>query len=217
MFLLPYEADVTMYRWPYANVGLIIAITLVSVMAFAESAGSPLALLVLNGWGPIGMVGHVFLHGGILHLLGNMMFLWTFGNAVCAKWGDLPFLAIFFGLAVASATIHNLFDGHPAIGASGAINGVVGLFLVYFPRNDIRCFWYIFVRAGTFGIGSIWMILLWLAFDIWGAASGSGGVAYWAHLGGFGAGVALGIASLRYDWVEMTDTECSLVEMMGSR
>lgn len=215
MILVPYEVDVTMYRWPVANFILIGAISLVSFVGFSATMDSGMQALILTGWSPSGLLGHVFLHGGFLHLLGNMIFLWTFGNAVCAKVGNVAFTGIFFLLAVLSGTCHNLFDGATAIGASGAINGVVGMFLVYFPRNDVRCFWSIILRQGTFGISSGWVILLWLLFDIWGAASGSGGVAYFAHLGGFAAGVAIAVASLKFKWVEMTKTECSLLEVLS--
>src|SRR5690606_4238592 len=126
------------------NFLLIGGISLFSLMMLFGGDSSGAEGLVLYGWGLSGMFGHVFLHGGLLHLFGNMLFLWAFGNAVCAKVGNFRYAALFFVLAFASAAVHNLFDGHPAIGASGAINGVVGLFLVYFPRNDIRCFWWFF-------------------------------------------------------------------------
>lgn len=215
MILMPYGADVTLYRWPVANFVLIGAITFVSFDAFGAFHIPPFSVLILDGWNPAGLVGHVFLHGGLMHLLGNMLFLWTFGNAVCSKVGNGTFLGLFFLLAVLAGIIHNLFDGQPAIGASGAINGVVGLFLVYFPRNNVQMFWTIILRSGTFAISSGWMILLWLLFDIWGAASGSEGVAYWAHLGGFASGAAIGVASLKRGWVQMTETECSLLEVFS--
>lgn len=214
MILVPLEADVTMYRWPIMNFVLIGAITLLSLLAVAAPADAGIEAFVLQDWSIVGMIGHVFLHGGLFHLLGNMLFLWAFGNAVCAKLGNFPYLMVFFALAILSAMVHLMFDGRPAIGASGAINGVVGLFLVYFPRNDIRCFWWFFFRFGTFSVSSIWMILLWLIFDLWGASGDSGSVAHFAHLGGFAAGVMIGFGSLVFDLVKMTKTECSLLEML---
>lgn len=217
MFLVPYGVDVTMYRWPVANFSIIGAITVVSFAAFQSPHGDGLYLLVLHGMGLVGLFGHVFLHGDTLHLLGNMLFLWSFGNAVCAKVGNWTYLGLFFLLAALAGTTHNLFSGAPAIGASGAVNGIVGLFLVYFPRNDVQMYWTIIVRGGSFSISSFWMILLWLGFDIWGAASGGAGVAYWAHLGGFFSGMGIGILSLKRGWVEMTETECSLLDVLGGR
>ena len=214
MLLVPLEADVTMYRWPVMNFVLIGAITILSVLAFNAPEEAGLEVFVLQDWNLWGMIGHAFLHGGLIHLLGNMIFLWAFGNAVCAKVGNFTFAILFFILALASAAVHLLFDGDPAIGASGAINGVVGMFLVYFPRNDIRCFWWFGYRFGTFHVSSIWLILLWLVFDLWGASGEGGNVAHFAHLGGFAAGVMIGFGSLVFDVVEMTKTECSLLEMI---
>lgn len=214
MILVPLEADVTIYRWPVMNFILIGLISAVSFFAFSATQESGLQVLVLKDWRLSGMIGHVFLHGSLIHLAGNMIFLWAFGNAVCAKVGNVAYLGLIFNMAIAAAAGQLLFDGHPSIGASGAINGVVGLFLVYFPRNDIRCFWWFLHRFGTFHISSIWLILLWLVFDLWGATGEGDNVAHFAHLGGFAAGVAIGFGSLVFNWVEMTKTECSLLEMI---
>lgn len=214
MLLIPLEADVTIYRWPLMNFILIGLISVVSIAGFTATSDSGMQIMVLKDWRLSGLLGHVFLHGSPMHLLGNMIFLWAFGNAVCAKVGDAAFLGLFFTLAIAAGAVQLIFDGHPSIGASGAINGVVGLFLVYFPRNDIRCFWWFLMRFGTFHISSIWLILLWFIFDIWGAAGDGGRVAHFAHLGGFVAGVTLGFGTLVFNWVEMTKTECSLLEMI---
>lgn len=213
MIVIPLEADVTIYRWPVVNLCLIAGITLFSIFAFSAPEEAGLDGFVLRDFTVSNVLGHVLLHGGLMHLAGNMIFLWCFGNAVCAKVGNLAYPLIFLVLIVAASVIHLLFDGRPAIGASGAINGVVGLFLVYFPKNDIRCFWWFIWRFGTFHVSSIWMILLWFAFDLWGA-TGEGRVAHFAHLGGFVAGVAIGFGTLLFHWVEMTDTECSLLDMI---
>ena len=198
MLLIPLDADVTMYLWPIMNFVFIGTITIISALAFNAPADSGIDVFVLRGWS----------------LLGNMVFLWALGKAVCAKAGNFTFAVLFFILALAAAVVHLLFDGDPAIGASGAINGVVGMFLVYFPRNDIRCFCWFLHRFGTFHVSSIWLILLWLVFDLWGATCEGDHVAHFAHLGGFAAGVTIGLGSLIFDWVEMTKTECSLLGMI---
>ena len=86
----------------------------------------------------------MFMHGGWMHLIGNMLFLWIFGNAVCAKIGNVRYLPIYLGLGIFAGLTHMIFQGGPVIGASGAINGVVGMFLVFFPENSITCFWIFF-------------------------------------------------------------------------
>jgi membrane associated rhomboid family serine protease len=169
---------------------------------------------LLDGWDPSSLFGHMFLHGGFLHLLGNMLFLWIFGNAVCAKVGNISFPFIYLFLGFCAAVVHLVADGSPAVGASGAINGVVGMFLVWYPLNSISCFylWGFIPMLGTaFSISSCWMILFWLVFDIWGAASTGGSTAYWAHIGGFAVGFALAVALLKIGLVEMEEDEKSLL------
>lgn len=179
---------------------------------------------ILNGWHLNGLFGHIWLHEGIIHLLGNLLFLWIFGNAVCAKIGNLKYLFFYLGLGVVAAASHLIFTGGSALGASGAINGIVGMFLVFFPENEITCYFVFFfpllVRpyAKEFCLSSMWVILLWLAFDIWGATSGGGRVAYFAHLGGFFAGVLLAIVMLKTKIVVMEPRyEKSLLDILAER
>ena len=85
---------------------------------------------------------------------------------------------------------------------------------IFFRLNSVSClFWFIFI-VRTFYLSSIWMILLWLCFDIYGAVNGETGVAYWAHLGGFAAGFGLASALLRSGLIEMRDTETSFYDML---
>jgi hypothetical protein len=101
------------------------------------------------------------------------------------------------------------------VGASGAINDIVGMFLVFYPTNEVTCVYLLFLRPGRFSASSYWIILLWLAFDIWGAFSGGGGVAYWAHLGGFAFGFSLAVALLKTGLVTMEPDEKSLLQTLG--
>ena len=215
--IIPYQVDVPMSRWSISNFVLIGVISIHSLSVLFGAEIIPIGAMILDGWSLTGILGHVFLHGGLIHLIGNMIFLWVFGNAVCAKIGNTTYPLLFFILGLVAVTSHNLIDGNPAIGASGAINGVVGMYLIYYPRNKISCFYFVFFRGGSFSVSSFWMILLWLAFDIWGASTGGGTVAYWAHLGGFVAGASIGACTLALAWVEMTSTERSLFDILGSR
>jgi membrane associated rhomboid family serine protease len=171
--------------------------------------------MVLAGWHPVGMLGHVFLHANLAHLFGNMIFLLVFGNAVCGKIGGAPYLGLFFLLALVAAAAHNLFAGGPAVGASGAVNGVVGMFLVLYPLNNVRSFYYVLYRVGVFTVGGVFVILYWLAFDILGAALGLPGVAYWAHLGGIAGGFILMSAFYFLGWVKSDRDETILWEWLG--
>jgi membrane associated rhomboid family serine protease len=215
--IVPYQVDVGMSRWPFSNFALIAAIVVAQFYAVAALLDDPDAIepFILQGWSASQLFGHMFVHGGVLHLLGNVIFLWTFGNAVCAKIGNLVYIPLFLALGIAAASAHNLIAHIPAIGASGAINGIVGMYLVYYPLNNVTCGYWLLFRVGTFYLSSMWIILLFFAFDLWGATRGGGGVAYWAHLGGFLTGAAVASLSLLSGFVEMTDTERSLLEVLG--
>ena len=183
-----------------------------------------LSEFILDGFGIKGLFGYMWLHGGLLHLLGNLLFLWIFGNAVCAKIGNVFFLPIYIFLGIVAGIVHLCFQGGPVIGASGAINGIVGMYLVFFPDNDITCYfvWVFFFRpiVREFTLSSYWMILFWLAFDILGAVfsrGGGGGVAYFAHLGGFAVGFGIAILMLKAKWVSMEKYERSLLQILAGR
>ena len=219
MLFIPYRVDVPIRRWPIANFAILALLLLCYLVERAQIQDNidSLVPFVLAKGNPLGLVGHIFLHGGILHLAGNMLFLWVFGNAVCVKVGNPAYAFIFLALGAVSGIAHLTLNGGPAIGASGAINGIVGMFLVWFPTNNISLFYVWFVRMGTFRIRSYWMILLWLIFDILGAALGWNGVAYWAHVGGFAAGFGLAVLLLQFGWVRMAPDEKSLLQVLGPR
>lgn len=221
--LLPYAVDVPFDRRPVVNWVLVISVIAAFLFQIPAMTGSQygaeekLEPFILDGWNLQGLFGHMWLHANPIHLGGNMLFLWIFGNAVCAKIGNLKFLPIYLLLGLFAATAHNLFTGGPAVGASGAINGIVGMFLIFFWQNDMDCvFCGMFMLRPvhrTFSVPSYVMILLWLVFDIWGALIGGGQVAYFAHLGGFVAGALLAILLVKLRWVTMYADEQSLVEL----
>jgi membrane associated rhomboid family serine protease len=230
MFLLvPYRVDVPLYRRPIANYVILALLVVVYVLEQSQALFGAVNLVdipgiapfVLTGWNPLGLVGHIFLHGGIFHLVGNMIFLWVFGNAVCEKVGNAAYPFLFVGLGIAGGIAHVLFNSHPAIGASGAISGIMAMCLVWFPLNETSCFYFawllFYIRYGWFEVSCCWIMLLWLAFDILGAALGLGGVAYWAHIGGFAAGFVLAIVMMQLRWVSMDDTERTLLDIFGLR
>jgi membrane associated rhomboid family serine protease len=139
----------------------------------------------------------MFLHAGWGHLGGNMLFLWIFGNNVEDLLGRARFVALYLGSGVAAALIQALSAIHspvPMLGASGAIAGVLGAYLMTYPRANVHClvwvvifFWIVTVPA--------WILLgLWFAMQlVSGLAAGPAapGVALWAHVGGFAAGIIL--------------------------
>ncbi len=139
----------------------------------------------------------MFMHGGWLHLGGNMLFLFVFGDNVERFLGSIKYLAFYVvcGIAAAYAQIFTAPDSIiPTLGASGAISGVLAAYLLYFPRNRVRVL--VGMRFVT-EVPALMMIGLWALLQFvngFGAITVSeqtGGVAYWAHIGGFVAGLAL--------------------------
>ncbi|HJT36912.1 MAG TPA: rhomboid family intramembrane serine protease, partial [Actinomycetota bacterium] len=138
----------------------------------------------------------MFLHGSLLHIGGNMLFLWIFGNNIEDRLGKLRFI-LFYLLCGLVATYAQTFvspsSGAPQIGASGAIAGVLGAYIVLFPRARIRTLFFFFLIF-FLDVPAIVMLGLWFALQLLqgvGPGATSGGVAYMAHVGGFIAGMIL--------------------------
>ncbi len=227
---IPYAVDVPFDHRPVLNWLICGALVLAFVAQMAavlgqidqgvspqEAAQETIGRFVLDGWRVTGLLGYMWLHGGILHLIGNLIFLWLFGNAVCSKIGNLRYLPVYVGLGMIAGISHLIFSDRPVIGASGAINGIIGMYLVFFPENSISCFFLWLPRPIMFSVSGYWMILLWFAFDLWGAVGGGQGVAYVAHVGGFMGGLGLAILMLKRGWVVMQRDEKSLLQMLGAR
>ncbi len=154
----------------------------------------------------------MFLHGSWSHLLGNALFLWVFGNNIEDVMGAGRFLAFYLICGLAAAAVHVMADPAspvPTVGASGAISGVMGAYLVLFPRVRVRMFFFFLFLVRVVPIPA-WIVLIWwFALQVviglpqlTGVGDVSGGVAVWAHVGGFLAGVLLIRLFLRPDLVE---------------
>ncbi len=149
----------------------------------------------------ISLLSSVFLHGGAMHLGGNMLFLWIFGDNIELKFGKIKYLAIYLIWGISSGLIHILGDPSsviPAVGASGAISGVLGAYLVIFPRAKIQTALMMGFFMRMMHIQARWFLPFWLVFQnllpffIGGFGIAGGGVAYLAHIGGFAVGLATG-------------------------
>lgn len=133
----------------------------------------------------------MFLHGGLLHIAFNMLFLWIFGDNVEDTFGHAWYLLFYLVCGVGSGLLHVAFNwgSHiPAIGASGAISGVMGAYIILFPRQPILTLVFIFlVRIPAFFLLGYWFVLQFLeAFSpVVNKMGAGGGVAVWAHIGGF--------------------------------
>ena len=140
----------------------------------------------------------MFMHGGWMHIIGNMWFLWIFGDNVEDAMGRARF-AIFYvlcGLAAAAAQmLANPSSPVPMVGASGAIGGVMGAYVVLYPRVHVHLFVFLGFYATTFAVPAMLMLGYWIVVQILGGFNSidatGGGVAFWAHIGGFVAGAVL--------------------------
>ncbi len=144
------------------------------------------------------LLSSMFMHGGFGHLGGNLLYLWIFGDNVEHRFGHGAFLAFYLASGLAASAAQIALDPDsviPNLGASGAISGVLGAYLVLFPRNRVHAIFFFHVVA----VPAVLAIGLWIAFQFvngFGAIAATeqtGGVAYGAHIGGFFAGVALAL------------------------
>ncbi len=156
-----------------------------------------LAPCPLGGRTWVTLLSSMFLHGGWFHLLGNMWFLWIFGNNVEDSMGHLRFV-VFYVLAGLAAEAAHIAMGPgspvPMVGASGAISGVMGGYLVLYPRVRVQTAFVLFVFVRIIPIPAWFVLLEWFGIQLLsgiGAPQTDAGVAFWAHVGGFVAGVVL--------------------------
>ncbi|MBN1224874.1 MAG: rhomboid family intramembrane serine protease [Candidatus Aminicenantes bacterium] len=142
---------------------------------------------------PLTLFTAMFLHGGILHLLGNMLYLWIFGNNVEDHLGSLRFILFYFLSGLGASFAHIIFNPNsqvPMIGASGAIAGVLGAYLVLYPRANVKTVVFLFFFIRIVPIPAALVLGLWFILQMLNIGMG-GGVAWFAHIGGFLIGIVL--------------------------
>jgi membrane associated rhomboid family serine protease len=155
--------------------------------------------LVSEGEGFSGFLTSMFLHGGWMHLIGNMLFLFIFGDNIEDEMGHVGFILFYLAAGLGAGFIHYISapgSPVPTVGASGAIAGVMGGYLLLFPKAKVDILIIIVIIFRIFPIPAWIMLGLWFAMQIFGGfgtAADEGGVAYWAHVGGFVIGLALTI------------------------
>ena len=149
---------------------------------------------------PVTAVTSMFMHGSWLHLIGNMLFLWIFGNNVEDAMGHVRFVVFYLLCGIAAAALQTAFDPNsiiPMVGASGAIGGVMGAYVLLYPRVHVHLFVFLGFYATTIAVPAYFMLGYWflVQFVSGSVAIGAqgGGVAFWAHVGGFVAGALLSI------------------------
>jgi len=195
------------YSKPVVTVLLIVVNLLVFLFEFSLDPYSRNAFVFTYGMVPdhftwSTVFTSMFLHGGWLHVLGNMWFLWIFGDNIEDILGHAKFLLFYLLCGVVAALTQYVFDPSsrvPMIGASGAIAGVMGAYMVKFPRSRIVTFVFVFFFITTVDIPAWVMLIYWFLLQLAGGFesvtaslySRSGGTAFLAHVGGFIAGMVL--------------------------
>jgi membrane associated rhomboid family serine protease len=155
----------------------------------------PARLTAGAGWE--GLITSQFLHGGWMHIAGNMLFLWIFGDNIEDEMGHLPYLLFYLLCGVAAGLTQVMFEPSsrvPMVGASGAIAGVMGAYLLLYPRAKVDVFIFLVVFIRIIPIPAWIMLALWFGMQFIGGVGSDpnqGGTAYWAHAGGFVVGLVL--------------------------
>lgn len=152
----------------------------------------------INTYFPV--FSYMFLHGGFIHLIGNMWYLWIFGDNIEDKLGRFKFILFYLLCGVGSAIVHVSFNrqsGVPCVGASGAIAGVLGAYMITFPRARVLVIVPLFIVWQMMELPAIFVLGFWFLIQFFSGAAaissvpGEGGVAWWAHIGGFVLGIIL--------------------------
>jgi membrane associated rhomboid family serine protease len=210
-------------RFPYVTTLLVLANVAVfiyevflvagggepALTAFVQHYAVTPAHIMASNWLDPTLITSIFLHGGVFHLVSNMLFLMAFGDNVEDRLGPITYLIAYLLWGIAGNIAHILLNpglNLPSLGASGAIAGVLGAYLVLFPRGVVRVFFFFFIFFTFTRLPAILIIGSWFVMQLFSGLGSlgapiadTGGVAVWAHIGGFIAGVATALALRRPD------------------
>ena len=203
--------------FPYVTIGIIVINVLIFLYELSLGSGLgefimkfgvvPLKvsyysqasdLTFINTFFPF--ISSMFLHGGFIHLIGNMWFLWIFGDNIEDKLGHFRFIAFYLLCGIIASSVHVFFNIQskvPCVGASGAIAGVLGAYMITFPRARVVTIVPLFVFIQVMELPAIVVLGFWFVIQFFNgaaaitASTSGAGVAWWAHIGGFAAGAIM--------------------------
>lgn len=219
LVLIPYQTDAPVYHWPFATVGIIVVNVLVFLFVVTRPEDTRdliygIGILRYGWWLPWQWVTANYMHANFMHLLGNMIFLWSFGLIVEGKVGWWRFLLIYNAIGIvecgALQTLMLGFDEGGALGASGAIYGLIAIAMIWAPANEISVLCLFLLRPFSFDC-TIWFfsgfsLAVELGMGILGAVFAEDLAAAVTsevlHLAGAGIGAGIGIAMLKRGWVD---------------
>jgi hypothetical protein len=204
--MIPLRDSQPSYSTPVVTIALIAVNTLIFLFEAALDPYSRNHFVSTYGmvparFDPSTLVSSMFLHGGWMHLIGNMWFLWIYGDNVEDVLGRAKYLVFYLASGVAAGLVHlvtNAGSPIPTVGASGAIAGVMGAYMLKFPHSRIVTLLPIFIFFTTVEIPAFVILVYWFVIQFFSgvgelgrAGVHEGGVAWWAHIGGFVAGAVL--------------------------
>jgi membrane associated rhomboid family serine protease len=205
--VIPYKDDNPTHIIPFITIGIIILNIAVFFSQLASSAGMntityaygaiPYSLLTFESQQPVHpamtVFSSMFMHGGLFHLGGNMLYLWIFGNNIEDRLGHVRFIIFYLFCGICAAYSHALTNPDstiPMIGASGAVSGILGAYILLFPRANVHTllflgFFITTVKIPALIVIGFWAIIQFLNGMVSSGLQNTGGVAWFAHLGGF--------------------------------
>jgi len=211
MLILPIRTSIKPQRTPYVNYALIVLNVIIFLFTYllpllsgsGDTAARNFMLIPLKPelWQ---FVTYAFLHGGFMHIIGNMFFLYLFGNNVNDKLGNIGYLSLYLAGAVFSGIGHTLISGTPVLGASGAVAAVTGAYLVLFPQTLVTVFFWIFYFIDTIEVSALYFIGFKLIFMDNMIVRYTDNVAYDAHLSGYAFGILAMLGMLATGLIKTT-------------
>ena len=206
---------------PHVNSHITIGIIIITAIIFAIEFSAPDIDAFMQSWAMIPanislsnpttwytFLTCVFLHGGIMHIVGNMWYLWIFGNNVETKLGVVKYILFYAAGGIIASLVQYFFDPSstiPVVGASGAVAAVLGFYAVKFPKNKVTSIIPLGIMSRTIQLPSLIVLGFWFVLQLFNGtasittvtadAGGGGGVAWWAHIGGFVFGMVIAAMS----------------------
>ncbi|MDZ4820056.1 MAG: rhomboid family intramembrane serine protease [Planctomycetota bacterium] len=205
--MFPWKTDAPIYHLPIVTIALIVLNSLIFFGVSLDDVGSSWALAFGDGLHPLQWVSNIFLHADYMHLFGNMVFLWTFGLVVEGKVGWWKFLLIYLGLGIieSAATQICMLNAAPseAIGASGAIFGLVAIAMIWAPSNNMSVVMFFALRLFFFDISIMVLAMTYIGMElVMATMKGYSMSSEMLHLAGAAPGLVVGIVMLKMNLVD---------------
>ncbi len=211
--MIPFRDNIRSGHFPIVSVAIILAcVAVFLVQLISPGAGQAWAFrpsMLRPGSGTTlpdalgALTMSMFMHGGVLHIAGNMLFLWVFGDNVEDRLGHVKYLLFYLGAGIVATLAHALISGFsnvPIVGASGAIAGVLGAYFVLFPHARVRTLIFLLFFITVVDLPAPVFLVYWFVIQLFHGIGSIGlntGVAYAAHIGGFAAGYLVGRLAIR--------------------